>query len=164
MIRTVHFDMPIAAELICGQGTFSLLSIEDIHRAVAIGAPSSRFGVAFSEGTEGRQVYISGNDENLGRIAGENLIQIGCGHCFVILMTGAFPIQVLPNIKALPSVIRVLVATGNPAIAVIAEIGEQAALLGIADGYRPLGIESADVAAKRQRLVRKIGYFEKIHS
>ena len=164
MIRTVKFDVPNSAELICGQGTFSLLSIEDLHRAVAIGAPSSKFGVAFSEGTEGRQVYLSGNDDELGRLAGENLLQIGCGHCFVILMSGAFPIQVLPNIKMLPSVIRVVVATGNPAIAIVADIGDQSALLGVADGYRPLEIESADVAARRQKIIRKIGYFERTRS
>lgn len=163
MLRTVNFQVPPSTELICGQGTFSLLSIEDLHRAVAIGAPAARFGVAFSEGTEGRQIYISGNDEMLGSIAGKNLLDIGCGHCFVILVQGAFPIQVLPNIKSLPSVIRVVVATGNPAVAVVADLGEQVALLGVADGYRPLEIESPQIAAKRQKIIRKIGYFEKFH-
>lgn len=164
MLRTVNFKVPPAGELICGQGTFSLLSIEDLHRAVAIGAPGCKFGVAFSEGTEGRQVYVSGNDKTIEELAGQNLLQLGCGHCFVVLMTGAYPIQVLPNIKALPTVIRIVVATGNPAVAVVADLGDQVALLGVADGYRPLEIESQEVAAKRQQIIRRIGYLERTRS
>jgi len=160
MIREIPIKAPDGVEIIFGQGTFSIFSIEEIFRAIKIAAPNVQFGAAFSEGSGSRTIYTTGNDQNLRNEVAENLLNINAGHTFLIFLHGVFPMQILPNIKALPTVLRIFAATGNPTIALLYDTGDQAGVVGVADGFRPTKIEEESDIPKRKELIKKIGYSE----
>lgn len=156
----VPLVFPAGAQVICGQGHFHLLSIEDLFRAIAIGAPGARFGIAFSEASGQRLIRRTGNDDVLIQGAVDNLSALGAGHVFLILMTGAFPIQVLGNIRSLPTFVALYCATGNPSTAVVAKMSSGSAIVGIADGAGPLGTETEQDIKARRSAIRRLGYLE----
>ena len=160
-LEAVVLQKPPGTEIICGQGTFNLLAIEDLHRAIAVAAPRAAFGIAFSEASDNLLVRTSGNTDELINSASENLIRLGCGHCYVVVMRNCYPIQVLPHIKVLPNIISIKVATGNSAVAVVARLPGSSAFLGVADGGAPVVRETEEQARQRQEAVRKIGYLER---
>jgi adenosine/AMP kinase len=55
-------------------------------------------------------------------------------------------------------VVRIFAATANPLVVVVAEEGEQRAVLGVMDGFKPLGVEDDGEVAWRKDLLRKFGY------
>lgn len=160
-LEPVAFERPEGVQIICGQGHFHVLSVEEIYRAVAVGAPSSAFGLAFSEASGDCLVRSAGNSKELVECAVNNLLRIGCGHHFIIAMKDAFPIQVLRNIRDLPTTVGVFCATGNPATAIVAKLQSGAAVLGVIDGRKPSGVETDEQAAERQALIRRLGYLER---
>lgn len=159
-MRTHRLLRPENAEAIFGQGTFSILSIEEVRRAVSLSVPNCTYGMAFAEGSGSRKVYTSGNDDELSAAAGKELLEIGAGHTFLVFLRGAFPIQVLPNLKATPTVLRIFAATSNPLIVLLHDEGEHVAVIGVADGYHPNAIEEVGDVSRRQSVVRRVGYLE----
>ncbi|MGD9140913.1 MAG: adenosine-specific kinase, partial [bacterium] len=83
---------------------------------------------------------------------------VGSGHFFIAFIREAFPINVLPAIKACPEVCRIFCATANPIKMVVAEEGEQRAVLGVMDGEVPLGVEGEEHKKVRMDFLRKIKY------
>ena len=75
-------------------------SVEDIYEAIATTIPGSRFGLAFSEASGPRLVRSDGTDLELKQAAEQNLLRLGCGHCFLVVLGDAYPIQVLNAIRA----------------------------------------------------------------
>ena len=64
----------------------------------------------------------------------------------------------LNAIKNVQEVVAIDAATANPVKVIVADLGEQRALLGVADGFKPLGVEGDDDVRERVDFLRKIGY------
>jgi adenosine/AMP kinase len=156
-LLVVPIDNPEALNVIVGQSHF-IKTVEDLHEALVGVSPHIRFGLAFCEASGPRLVRWSGNDEALVELASKNALAIGAGHCFVVFLKEAFPLNVLNTIKQVPEVCRIFCATANPLSVVVADIGEGRAVLGVVDGAGPLGVETEEDVAERKKLLRSIGY------
>jgi adenosine/AMP kinase len=156
-LLVVPIDNPEALNVIVGQSHF-IKTVEDLHEALVGVSPHIRFGLAFCEASGPRLVRWSGNDGALIELASRNALLIGAGHCFVVFLKEAFPLNVLNTIKQVPEVCRIFCATANPLSVVVADIGEGRAVLGVVDGAGPLGVETEQDVAERKKLLRSIGY------
>ena len=154
---TVAVAKPESANLILGQAHF-IKTVEDLHEAIATTAPHLRFGVAFCESSGPALVRRSGNDPALVDLAATNALAIGAGHSFLVLIEGGFPISILNAVKAVPEVCTIYCATANPVDVVLAETASGRAILGVADGVRPNGVEGDADVADRVAFLRRIGY------
>ncbi|MGH8005164.1 MAG: adenosine-specific kinase, partial [Limisphaerales bacterium] len=76
----------------------------------------------------------------------------------LIFLKSGFPINVLNQVKNCPEVCRVFCATANPVEVILAETEQGRAVLGVVDGFKPKGIETAEDVAKRKDFLRTIGY------
>ncbi|CCF82981.1 adenosine-specific kinase [Nitrolancea hollandica] len=151
------FEKPDDVNIIFGQAHF-IKTVEDLHEALATSTPDIRFGLAFSEASGERLVRWSGNDQELIELAQRNVLAIAAGHCFLIMLRGAFPIHVLPAVRAVQEVCTIFCATANPAEVILADVEHGRAVLGVVDGLKPVGIETATDVAARQALLRRFGY------
>lgn len=154
---TVRIDKPPDTNFILGQSHF-IKTVEDLHEAMVCTVPSARFGLAFCEASGPCLVRLGGNDETLTELAARNARALAAGHSFILFLEGAYPVNVLNTLKAVPEVCRIFCATANPATVVLAEEGEGRAILGVVDGSSPKGIETADDRSHRISFLRKIGY------
>lgn len=144
--------------VILGQSHF-IKTVEDLHEALVTAVPGIKFGLAFSEASGKRLVRKSGTDEGLIALAVRNVLALGCGHIFVIVLgEGFFPINVLHAVKACPEVVRLFAATANPLQAIVAEEGDQRGVVGVLDGFKPLGVEDDAEISWRKDLLRRFGY------
>lgn len=153
----VPIQTPDAANLILGHAHF-IKTAEDLYETVVNSVPNAAFGIAFSEASGPRLVRSEGNDEALTRAAERELLRLACGHTFVIFLKGAYPINLLRDVRACVEVAAIHCATANPVIAVVARSGEAGAILGVMDGEGPLGVEDEAGARARREFVRRIGY------
>ena len=156
-LKVVELKIPEGCNIIVGQSHF-IKSIEDIYEAMVNSVPGVKFGLAFCEASGKRLVRVEGTDEELKKTAVENALAIGAGHSFVLLMKDAYPINVLNALKHVVEVVSIYCATANPAKVIIADLGEQRAILGVADGFTPRGVESEKDVAERKEFLRRIGY------
>jgi len=156
-ISLVSVDLPEGCNIILGHSHF-IKTVEDLYEAVAGGAPSAKFGIAFCEASQKRLVRAEGNDKELTEKAVEEIQKIGAGHTFLIFMKDAFPVSVLNSIKNVSEVCRVYAATANPLQVVIAESEQGRGVLGVIDGCSPLGVEGEEDAEERYAFLRNIGY------
>jgi adenosine/AMP kinase len=150
-------EKPDDLNLIFGQSHF-IKTVEDLHEALAGSVPGLKFGLAFSEASGDRLVRTSGTDPELVDLARRNVLGIAAGHCFLILLRDAFPINVLPAVRAVQEVCTVFCATANQVEVILADVGEGRAVLGVVDGLKPLGAETEEHVAQRQGLLRRFGY------
>ncbi|MCE4618778.1 MAG: adenosine-specific kinase [Desulfurococcales archaeon] len=152
-------DIPIAdgTNVIIGKSHF-IKTVEDLYEALVTSCPSIRFGIAFCEASGKRLIRRDGNDEELTELAVNACKKIAAGHVFVIYLRGGWPINVLNAIKNVQEVVSIEAATANPLKVIVADLGEQRALLGVADGFTPLGVEEKDDIEERKEFLRKIGY------
>ncbi len=156
-LSVLPIDNPEHLNLVLGQSHF-IKTVEDIHEALVNSVPQIRFGVAFCEASDKRLVRWSGNDEGLIQLARKNALAIGAGHSFIVFLKNAYPINVLRAIQAVPEVCRIFCATANPVEVVIAETKLGRGILGVIDGQKSLGIETATDIQDRKELLRKFGY------
>jgi adenosine/AMP kinase len=156
-IELVPIETPAEANLILGHAHF-IKTAEDLYETVVNSVPNAKFGVAFSEASGPRLVRSEGNDEALTRAAERELLRLRCGHTFLIFLKGAYPINLLRDVRACVEVATIYCATANPVAAVVARSGEAGAILGVMDGEGPLGVEDGAQAKARREFVRKIGY------
>lgn len=133
-------------------------TIEDLYEALINSVPNIKFGIAFCEASGPRLVRSEGNDEELKEIAIKNAYTLACGHCFIIYLRNAYPINVLGKLKEVPEVCCIFAATSNPLEVVIMETKQGRGLLGVIDGFKSKGIESDDDIINRKKFLRKIGY------
>jgi len=153
----VRLERPDDCNLVLGQAHF-IKTVEDLHEAMATGVPGVKFGLAFCEASGPCLVRHSGTDAGLEALAAKNALALGCGHSFLVIMRGAFPINVLPALREVTEVCSVFCATANPVTAVVAETDTGRGILGVIDGERPKGVESDQDKADRKAFLRKIGY------
>jgi adenosine/AMP kinase len=156
-IKSVKIQKPETVNLILGQSHF-IKSVEDIYEVLVNNVPGVKFGLAFVESSGACKVRIEGTDEELKKLAGENALDLGCGHSFVILMRDSYPINVLNSIKLVPEVCNIFCATANPVEVVIAESETGRGIMGVIDGARPKGLENNEDITWRKDLLRKFGY------
>ena len=156
-LKLVPLEIPEGGNLILGQSHF-IKTVEDIYEAIVNTVPQMKFGVAFNEASGPCLTRVDGNDEGLKALAAKNATSVGAGHTFVVVMRDGYPINVLSRIKDVPEVCGIFCATANPVQAVIAETDEGRGVLGVIDGSRPKGVETAEDADKRRGFLRTIGY------
>lgn len=156
-LELVDIEIPEGANVIIGRAHF-IKTVEDLYEALATSCPSARFGIAFCEASQKRLIRHDGNDEEMETKAVEACQRIAAGHVFVIYIRNAWPINVLNAIKNVQEVVSIDAATANPLKVIVADLGEQRALLGVADGFKPLGVEGPKDVKERVEFLRKIGY------
>lgn len=156
-IKTVTIDIPDGANIIIGQTHF-MKTTEDLYEAMINAVPGITFGIAFCEASGPCLIRVEGNDNALKEMAIRNASAIAAGHTFVILIKGAFPVNVLNAVKACPEVCSVFCATANPVQVIVAETDQGRGILGVIDGYRPMGVEGEKDVQNRRQFLRKIGY------
>ena len=156
-LKIVDMKIPEGANLVLGQSHF-IKTAEDIYEVMAGSVPGAKFAVAFSEASGDCLVRTEGNDEALIQAAREGSLALACGHTFVLLMRGAFPINILNSLKAVPEICNIFCATANPLQVVIAQTELGRGIMGVIDGFSPKGAETAGDVAERRSLLRRFGY------
>jgi hypothetical protein len=155
--KEVQLAVPEGYQLIIGQSHF-IKTVEDIYEALTTAVPGIKFGVAFCEASGKALVRFDGSDPDAIRLALDHATSLGAGHCFVVILRGAFPINVLNRIKAVEEVTTVFCATSNGVTVIMAETDEGRGILGVVDGVSPKGVESEQDRKERHEFLRKIGY------
>ena len=157
-IKNIRIQKPEAINFILGQSHF-IKTVEDLHETLVSSVPGIKFGLAFCEASGDCLVRWSGTDDAMIELAQQNAKAIGAGHSFIIFLgEGFFPINVLNQVKMVPEVCRIYCATANMTDVIVLDVGEGRAILGVADGKRPEGIEDKDSIAWRKSFLRMIGY------
>ncbi len=144
-------------QCIIGHAGF-IKTAEDLYQAMASSVPGIKFGIGFNEASGECLVRYEGNDSELVEAARNNALGIGAGHTFVILFSGAYPINVVNAIKGLPEVVEIFCATANPVQVITANAGSGKAVIGVVDGSAPKGVEDEAHIQSRRDLLKKIGY------
>lgn len=156
-IEHVNLDFPEGCNIILGQSHF-IKTVEDIYEAVSGTVPEARFGLAFSEASGPRLVRSDGTDLELRLIAEQNLLKLKCGHVFMIVLNGVFPIQILNQVKAVPEVCGIYCATANPVQVIVGRSDQGGGIMGVIDGEPPLAVEIEEDIENRIELLKRIGY------
>jgi uncharacterized protein len=156
-LKTVRIERPEDCNIIIGQTHF-IKSVEDIAEAMVNSVPGVKFGLAFCEASGPCLVRTEGNDSALAKLAAKNALSIGAGHAFIVIMKGAFPVNVLRNVKDTYEVCSIFCATANPVEVVLAETEQGRGIIGVIDGEKPKGIEGDKERVERREFLRKIGY------
>ena len=156
-IKVVDLKFPKETNVIIGQSHF-IKTVEDIYEALISSVPGIIFGLAFCESSGPCLVRHAGNDPELEKIASENALDIAAGHCFIILVKNAYPINVLNAVKNVPEVCSIYCATANPVQVILAETSIGRSILGVVDGSKSTKIENKEDVEERKKLLRKLGY------
>ena len=143
--------------VIIGQSHF-IKTVEDLYEALVSSVPQIKFGLAFVESSGACKVRVEGSDKELKSLAAENALDIGAGHAFIIMLRDSFPINVLNAVKSVPEVCSIYCATANPVEVIVAQTDSGRGIMGVVDGAKPKGIETAEDMAWRKEFIRKIGY------
>jgi adenosine/AMP kinase len=157
LLKIIKMNIPEGSNLILGQSHF-IKTAEDLYEAITGTAPCAKFGIAFSEASGDCLIRLEGNDIDLMDAAKKNSLELGCGHTFVVLLKGAFPINVLNAIKGIQEVCCIFCATANPLEAVVVETDLGRGIIGVIDGFPPKGVEDASKVEERRQLLRRFGY------
>jgi len=153
----VEVEKPADVNVIVGQTHF-IKSVEDIYEALVSAVPGIRFGVAFCEASGDCLIRSDGTDHELVSLAEKNMQKIGAGHSFIVFLRGAYPLNVLNQLKMVPEVCGIFAATANPLKVLTLETGGGRGIIGVVDGSLPKGIESEKDKEKRKKFLRDLGY------
>jgi adenosine/AMP kinase len=156
-LEVVNLIVPEGCNIILGQSHF-IKTVEDLYEAMMNSTPNVKFGLAFCESSGPCLIRHDGNDEELRKVAIENALKLSAGHCFIIVMRNAYPINVLDRVKAVPEVVNIYCATANPVQVIIGETEQGRAILGVVDGAKSRGVEGDKEIEERKQFLRKIGY------
>jgi len=156
-LKSVRVSFPEGANVIIGQTHF-IKSVEDLYEAIVGTVPGAKFGIAFCEASGPCLVRVEGNDDKLRESAAENALRIGAGHTFIVILENAYPINVLNRIKEIQEVCTIFCATANPVDVIVTENERGRGVMGVIDGEKPKGVETANDAEDRRTFLRKIGY------
>ncbi|OVE79417.1 hypothetical protein BVY01_02655 [bacterium I07] len=154
---SVHVEKPEEMNFILGQSHF-IKTVEDIHETLVQTVPGIKFGLAFCEASGPRLIRWTGTEKELIDLAVKNAGAIACGHCFILFLGNAFPINVLPALRQVSEICNVFCATANPTEVIIAETEKGRGILGVIDGESPLGVETENDIKQRKNFLRNIGY------
>lgn len=156
-LKTVKIEMPEECNVILGTAHF-IKTVEDIYESLVNAVPNIKFGIGFCESSGPCLVRSEGNDKELKKLAINQVLKLGCGHCFIIFLKNAYPINVLDKIKQVPEVCTIHAATANPLEVIVAETEQGRGILGVIDGFKTKGIETEKDVTERKEFLRKIGY------
>ncbi len=156
-IKTVKIDPIKDCNIILGTAHF-IKTVEDLHEALVDSVPNIKFGISFCESSGPCLVRSEGNDEELKQLAAQKAFELSCGHCFIIFIKNAYPINILDKVKTVSEVCTVHAATANPLQVIICETEQGRGILGVVDGSRSKGIETQKDVEARKFFLRKIGY------
>lgn len=156
-IDSVRIEIPKEANVIIGQSHF-IKTVEDIHEALIGTVPGIKFGLGFCEASGACLVRSEGNDSELKQHAQKTALEIAAGHCFVLFIRNAFPINVMRALKDVPEICSIFCATANPLEVLTAETVQGRGIIGVIDGYKPKGIEGKNDIKWRKDLLRTIKY------
>lgn len=156
-LKTIKIEKPPGMNIILGQAHF-IKTVEDLYEALVGAVPGIKFGLAFCESSGPCLVRVEGNDEGLKRVAAENAYRLAAGHCFIIAMENAYPINALNAVKDVPEVCNIYCATANEVEVIVAETRQGRGILGVVDGLSSKGIEGEENVKERREFLRKIGY------
>jgi adenosine/AMP kinase len=155
--QLVRIEVPKDCNVVLGTAHF-IKTVEDLYEAMKNAAPNISFGIGFCESSGPCLVRSEGNDRELQALASKYSFQLSCGHSFIIFMRNAYPLNVLDKIKQVPEVCTIHAATANPLEVIVAETEQGRGILGVIDGFKSKGIETAEDAKARREFLRKIGY------
>lgn len=153
--EVIDLKIPEGCNIIVGQAHF-IKAVEDIYEALITSCPGIEFGVAFCEASGDRLVRIEGNNKDLIEAASENVLKIAAGHCFVIILKNAWPINVLNALKNIQEITCIYAATANPLQVVVAKTKQGRGIVSVIDGFIPVGIEKKEDVEKRRRFLREV--------
>lgn len=156
-IHVLNIPVPEGTNIIIGRSHF-IKTVEDIYEALVTSVPGIKFGLAFIEASGKRLIRWEANDEDLKKHAIDAALKIGAGHVFVLYIKNAWPINILNTLKHVQEIVNIYVATANPVQVIVAETDQGRAVIGVVDGYTPLGVEGDDDRRERHEFLRKIGY------
>ena len=156
-IASVRIAIPEGANVIAGQSHF-IKTVEDLYEVFKNSVPTIKFGIAFCEASEHCLIRWDGNDDALAKAAVEAAKAVGAGHFFIAFIKEAYPINLLPAIKACPEICSIFCATANPVEILVAESAQGRGVVGVIDGSKPKGVEDEAGRKWRKDLLRKIGY------
>ena len=156
-IERVEVRNPESKQVIIGQGNFTIFACDDLFKTLLTAVPGIKCAVAMNEAAP-RLTRVTGNDERLKKLAGENCLKIGASHTFFIIMDNAFPINVLGALKSHPAVATLYVASANPLEVIVAETGLGRAVIGVVDGTSVNRVETGEEKKQRRELCEKLGY------
>src|SRR3990167_2544542 len=128
--KTAKIKKPDDVNLVLGQSHF-IKTVEDLYEALVSSVPDIKFGLSFVESSGACKVRSEGNDPELIKLSQDNALEIAAGHSFIVLIKGAFPINVLNAIKVIPEVCTIYCASANPVEVVIAETEMGRGILGV---------------------------------
>ncbi|MCS7111241.1 MAG: adenosine-specific kinase [Ignisphaera sp.] len=162
MTSVVKFDVvdipiPHGSNVIIGQSHF-IKTVEDMYEILVSHVPGIKFGLAFNEASGKRLIRYEGNDEELVKHAIDAARRIGAGHIFVLYIRNAWPINIINAIKNVQEVLKIYASTANPLQVVVVETNQGRGVVGVVDGYPPLGVEDSEGKRERYEFLRRIGY------
>ncbi len=156
-LRLEQLHFPSDTNVILGQSHF-IKTVEDLFEVMVNSVPGVKFGLAFCEASGPCLVRKEGTDNDLIECAVENMLRLGAGHSFLIVMRGAFPINVLPAVRDCREVVNIFCATANPVQVILAKTEQGSGILGVIDGSSPTGSELDTDITHRKKFLRDIGY------
>jgi uncharacterized protein len=156
-IKTVKLEAPEDCNLILGQSHF-IKTVEDLYEAIVNTVPQAEFGLAFGEASGDCKVRTAGNNGELKKLAGDKMLEMACGHSFLIFIRNAFPLNLTQRIKSVPEVVNLFCATANPVQVLIVESDQGRGIIGVIDGFKPHSLETEEDVSARQKFLRDIGY------
>ncbi len=156
-LKLIHLEITEGCNLILGQSHF-IKTVEDLYEIMVGISSQVQFGLAFCEASGPRLIRVTGNNQELQDMAVKNAQALSAGHSFIIILKEAFPINFLNSIKQCPEVCRIFCATANLVQVIVAESEQGKGILGVIDGYSPLGVETKKDISGRKELLRKFGY------
>jgi hypothetical protein len=156
-LHNLQMNFPDDCNIILGQSHF-IKTVEDLYEVMVNSVPGIKFGLAFCEASGPCLIRKDGTDTELIEIAVKNVRMLGAGHSFIIVMRGAFPINVLPGIKDCREVVRIFCATANPVQVIVAQSEQGRGILGVIDGSSPKGVELDTDISHRKKFLLDIGY------
>ncbi|PNR99790.1 adenosine monophosphate-protein transferase [Petrotoga mexicana DSM 14811] len=159
-LDVVQLDIPEDTNIIVGQSHF-IKTVEDIYESIVTTNPSLKFGLAFNEASGPRLVRYDGNDEELIKVAIDNAQKIGAGHCFVLIIKNGFPINIKNQLLNVQEVLNIFAATANPLQIIVAESDQGRGILGVIDGYPPVGVEKEADREKRKIFLREVTKYKR---
>jgi hypothetical protein len=156
-LKTIRLTFPEGCNVILGQSHF-IKTVEDLYEILIAAVPGIQFGIAFNEASGPCLVRHQGNNQELVQSATDNIINVGAGHTFLIILKNAFPINVLNAVRQCQEVCSIYCATANPVEVIVAETEQGRGILGIVDGSSPKGVEGDEDQRTRKEMLRKFGY------
>jgi hypothetical protein len=156
-IQILKIGLPSDVQIILAQSHF-IKTVEDVSECLVNCVPNIEFGIGFCEASGPCLVRHAGNNVELDILATDYAYKLSAGHCIVILIRNAYPINVLPRLKEVSEMVNIYCATANPIEVIFIETEQGRAILGVVDGFKSKGIETEEDIDERKHLLRKIGY------